>query len=362
MTRVFLLGARGGGGEEVFVRDLAASPPPGVTYSLAIEHHESVSGAGAVLAEEVAFNRLVHPFLWPLPGLRSYRISSEVDLVHVHNHPSRLRMREPRPVVYSVGGSTYAHYLERYLGWEPERVDARYRRARRIYRSLGIHSELATHEWVDAVVVFSQYAAGYLRRFGVPEGKIHVIPPGFEMPEPRRRDGRDGPFTFLLVGRDPLRKGADLAVEAVRLLRGEGRRVKLVLVGDAAYPSWSGDGVEGFPPVPRDVLFRDFYGRADAVLVPSRAEGYGFAAVEGMGAGLPVVATRRDALPEIVGEEGILVEPEAGELARAMDALAGDPAGAAERGARLRTRFEAVFTRRGAREALGRLYAELLSP
>lgn len=359
MTRVFLLGARGGGGEEVFVRDLAASPPADVAYTLALDHHESVPGARARTLEEVAFNRLVHPFLWPLPGLRSYSLDPDVDLVHVHNHPTRLRMREPRPVVYSVGGSTYAHYLETYLGWAPCRVDARYGRARRVYRALGIRSELASHEWVDAVVVFSRYAADYLRRFGVPEGKIHVIPPGFDIPTPPRREDGDRPFTFLLVGRDPERKGADLAVEAVRRLRAQGRAASLVLVGDPTYPSWTGDGVEGFAPVPRETLFRDFYARADAVLVPSRAEGYGFAAVEGMGAGLPVIAALRDALPEIVGEDGILVEPEASALARAMEGLVGDPSGARERGGRLRARFEAVFTRTMARAALGHLYAEL---
>ena len=211
MTRVFLLGARGGGGEEVFVRDLASSPPSGVSYALALDHHESVPGARARPAEEILFNRVVHPFLWPLPGLRSYDVAREVDLVHVHNHPTRLRCAPACPVVYSVGGSGYPHYMETYLGWSSERVRARYRRARTIYRRLGIRSEIATPEWVDAVVVFSGYAADRLAAFSVPHDKIHVIPPGFEVPPPVRTR-REGSFTFLLVGREPLRKGADLAV------------------------------------------------------------------------------------------------------------------------------------------------------
>ncbi|HSW30851.1 MAG TPA: glycosyltransferase family 4 protein [Longimicrobiales bacterium] len=359
MTRVFLLGAPGGGGEEVFVRDLAASPPPGVEYSLALQHHESVPLARARTAEEVLFNRVVQPFLWPLLGLRSYEVSSEVDLIHVHNYPTRLRMPEPRPVVYSVGGSGYPHYLETYLGWSEERVRARYHRARSIYKKLGIRSELATHEWVDGVVVFSTYAADRLAAFCVPRAKIHVIPPGFEVP-PSVRTAHEGPFTFVLVGREPLRKGADLAVEAIRSLRAQGLAVRLRLVGDAEYSGWTADGIEGYGTVPRDALFSDFYDRADAVLVPSRAEGYGFAAVEAMGMGLPVIVSRRDALPEIVGDAAMVVEPEARALADAMAALATDPSGAQELGVRARGRFQACFTRTKARAALGSLYRTLL--
>ena len=266
MTRVFLLGARGGGGEEVFVRDLAASPPPAVEYTLALDHHESVPGARARTVLEVLFNRLVHPFLWPLPGLRAYDVAREMDLIHVHNYPTHLRLQGPRPVVYSVGGSGYPHYLETYLGWSDERVRARYRRARRIYTRLGIRSEIATPEWVDAIVVFSEYAADYLAGFSVPRAKIHVIPPGFDVPPPSPRSG-EGPFTFLLVGRDPLRKGADLAVAATRSLRARGSDVRLRLVGDVEYPAWTGEGIEGHGPVARDALFRDFYGRVDAVLL-----------------------------------------------------------------------------------------------
>jgi glycosyltransferase involved in cell wall biosynthesis len=112
--------------------------------------------------------------------------------------------------------------------------------------------------------------------------------------------------------------------------------------------------------VPRDVLFRDFYGQADAALVPSRAEGYGFAAVEAMGMGLPVIVARRDALPEIVGDAGLVAEPEARPLADAMASLATDPDGARALGTRARERFGARFTRARARSALGALYRTLL--
>ena len=359
MIRAFLLGARGGGGEEVYVRSLADSPPEGVRYATALDAHASVDGARASRVREVLFNRLVHPFLWPLPGLRAYDIGPEVDLVHVHNFPTWLRLSDAQPVVYSVGGSTYAHYLETYLGWSRERVLARYARARRIYLRLGIRSELATPERIDAVVVFSRFAAELLERLGVGGDHVHVIPPGFAIGRPPSR-GDDRPFTFLLVGRDPHRKGVDLALAALAALRARGRDVRLHLVGDSSYPAVRAEGVRGWGRVGRERV-EELYLRADAVLVPSRAEGYGFAAVEAMGHGLAVIASRRDALPEILGDAGRLIEPDSVDaLAEAMDDLARDRDGARTLGARARGRFEERYTRERARARLGALYRTLL--
>lgn len=185
--RAFLLGGQGGGGEEVFLRGLAEAPPPGVGYSMVLDPHASVPGARALRGRAALFNRVVHPALWPLPGLRAYRVRG-FDLMHVHNFPSWLDVPRGCPVVLSLGGSTYGHYLETYLGWSPERVAARFRRARAIYGALGIRSEL-TPARVDAVVVFSDFAATRLHALGVPADKVVVIPPGFDVPPPRR-DGR----------------------------------------------------------------------------------------------------------------------------------------------------------------------------
>jgi glycosyltransferase involved in cell wall biosynthesis len=52
---------------------------------------------------------------------------------------------------------------------------------------------------------------------------------------------------------------------------------------------------------------------------PSHSEGFGFAVTEAMSCGTPVVASRATSLPEIVGEGGILVDPNSPEdIARAM--------------------------------------------
>ncbi|MFL5347305.1 MAG: glycosyltransferase family 4 protein [Hyalangium sp.] len=53
-----------------------------------------------------------------------------------------------------------------------------------------------------------------------------------------------------------------------------------------------------------------FYGAAEALLLPSRYEGFGLPALEAMAAGCPVIASNVSALPEVTGEAAILVPPD----------------------------------------------------
>ena len=65
---------------------------------------------------------------------------------------------------------------------------------------------------------------------------------------------------------------------------------------------------------------------AALVVVPSTYEGFGLPALEAMTAGVPVVAAARGALPEIVGDAGLLVEPTGPALADGILAALSDPA------------------------------------
>jgi glycosyltransferase involved in cell wall biosynthesis len=355
----------GGGGEEVFVRDLASHPPRGVVYTLALRHHESVPGARARRVVETAFNQLVQPWLWPLSGLRAYRVENErFDLVHVHNHIHHISSKRRLPVVMSLGGGSYYHYVLDYLGWPKPRVDALYARARAVLRPLRLTNEFVTWQRLSGIFVRSAFSRSFLLAQGVPGNLVEVIPPGFDTPPLPARPEGPRPFRFLFVGRDPQRKGADVAIAAVRRLRAKGLDLTLMLVGDPSLRTLRpADGFEVHAWSSRERLYSEFYPAADCLLLPSRVEGFGLAPIEAMSFALPVIATRYGAFPETIdeGRTGLLVAPgDVDALAAAMEGLCRDVPAAQAMGAAGRRRFLAEYTRERFSERLGAFYRRAL--
>lgn len=69
------------------------------------------------------------------------------------------------------------------------------------------------------------------------------------------------------------------------------------------------------------------YSGAAMFILPSVYEGFGLPLAEAMACGSPVIAARAAAMPEVIGDAGILVDPDSvGELAAAMVRLATDRA------------------------------------
>ena len=54
---------------------------------------------------------------------------------------------------------------------------------------------------------------------------------------------------------------------------------------------------------------RAIYEGARLLVLPSWHEGFGLPALEAMALGVPVVASNRGALPEVVGDAGLMVAP-----------------------------------------------------
>jgi glycosyltransferase involved in cell wall biosynthesis len=75
-----------------------------------------------------------------------------------------------------------------------------------------------------------------------------------------------------------------------------------------------------------DADLPSLYSAAEVTAVPSLIEGFGLPALESMACGTPVVASRAGALPEVVGDAGLLVDPGQTEaLAEAIIRVVGDP-------------------------------------
>ncbi len=176
------------------------------------------------------------------------------------------------------------------------------------------------------------------------------------------------PLVVAVSRHDP-RKGVDILLRALGQLRAAGGRFRACLVGGGplldshrrlARELGLGQcvAIEGFVPDP------DPYLRwADVFVLPSIQEGSGsLSLIEALQAGLPIVASNCDGIPEDVvdGDSALLVPPaDVSQLADALARTVTDTRLRRRLGRRARDRFEARFSADAFTEALRGLYAEL---
>jgi glycosyltransferase involved in cell wall biosynthesis len=155
--------------------------------------------------------------------------------------------------------------------------------------------------------------------YGLAPDRLRVIPGGYD----QSRFHCDGPAEppsglpyVLYVGNILPHKNLARLVEAFSLVcrcvparlvvAGAGRRSHAAALAGLA--SRLGVGVEWKRYVPSGAL-PELYRGAQVVVLPSLAEGFGLTALEAMASGTPVVASNTSALPEVVGDAGLLVNP-----------------------------------------------------
>jgi glycosyltransferase involved in cell wall biosynthesis len=192
--------------------------------------------------------------------------------------------------------------------------------------ALSAHQPLV-FESVDRFIAPSGYAAGQLAKLGVPDDRLATLPHYIPAPEFAESSRADRGEFALGFGRLAGEKGFDCAIDAAAIagvplkIAGDGPdRVELQqrIERDQA-------PVELLGRIPGDRL-RDLIRRAAMVVVPSRGnETFGFAALEAMACGVPVVATESGALPELAGPENCVRRSDALALASRMEDLWGDP-------------------------------------
>lgn len=138
-------------------------------------------------------------------------------------------------------------------------------------------------------------------------------------------------FTVLCVCRLFPRKRVEVLLGAAARLRG---KVRVRIVGDgpeerrlhALHRKLDLDGtVEWLGYIPPERLAAE-YRSADVFCLPSEQEGFGIVLLEAMAAGLPVVASRAAAVPEVAAGQVLLPPRDEEALARAIERLRNDPA------------------------------------
>jgi glycosyltransferase involved in cell wall biosynthesis len=316
--------------------------------------------AGEFLAAGVPVARA--PLAAPWTADRVLR-AARPDLVHAHLFKAelvgnRLARRAGLPLVVTK------HNEDPYLLRSPWRGLGR-RIAARAARVVAIS---------PAVERFAKEA------LGLPADRLRRIPYGLAPRPAAVGSGAAFRAAFGIPAGAPLavaparltrQKGLDLLVEAARSVRARVPGARVVLLGRGEEETALRDlvrarGLEGtvifagFLPDPAPALVA-----ADVVVLPSRWEGFGLAALEAMAAGRPVVAAAAGGLPGVLGDAGTLFPPGDGKaLAEALVAALSPEAVAAARsgasGERGRRRAREEFSLDRAADAHESLYAEVL--
>jgi glycosyltransferase involved in cell wall biosynthesis len=210
---------------------------------------------------------------------------------------------------------------------------------------------------VDGVIAISRSVVSCLAEAGVNPRSIRLIYSGID-PVPFRglvsdEQSANDPTVIAMLAVLEERKGHRFLLDAARLLKDRGRRIQYVFAGGGSQKARLQTIVEALG-LEEEVSFvgfvRDvpkFLSSIDVLVLPSLYEGLGVAALEGMAAGKPVVATRVGGLAESIvdGETGFLVPPRDGvALADVIERLVADPTMARAMGRKGAARVLSNFT------------------
>jgi glycosyltransferase involved in cell wall biosynthesis len=216
-----------------------------------------------------------------------------------------------------------------------------------------------------------------VERLGVSEERVYCCPPGAPVWNTLGRSPHvpsDG--YVLLLGTLEARKNVGVILDAFGRLVQAGTAPKLVLAGSATADASQWLARASQPPLASRVQYvgyvtderrEELFAGARALVLPSLDEGFGLTALEAMSAGVPLIASNRGSLPEVVGSGGLLLEPHDVESwASAIDRVTHDQAWARElacaglerskaftwerTAARLAQAYQDAVTRRGSRQ------------
>jgi glycosyltransferase involved in cell wall biosynthesis len=147
---------------------------------------------------------------------------------------------------------------------------------------------------------------------GVNRGQFHPVSET-DQAEFRRREGLGRPY-LLFVGTPGPGKNLSRLLQAWQRLARQFPDVELLIAGregpvTKSGPSFSPAGRLRWMGAVAEGDLAALYAAAEALILPSFAEGFGLPALEAMACGLPVIAAEAGALPEVVGDAGVLVDP-----------------------------------------------------
>jgi glycosyltransferase involved in cell wall biosynthesis len=229
-----------------------------------------------------------------------------------------------------------------------------------------------TMRQVDQYICYTKKAKECVLAEGVNESKIVVIPLGVDLQKFRPAVHSNKKCTILFVGRLEKEKGILDVYEAFKQLTKSEKNSLLRIVGRGPLEGklrkmTKNDGLENYITIEQKAYSEMpmVYAQADTLCVPSKKtqtweEQLGMVFIEAMASGLPIVSYSTGAIPEVVGEAGILLKDGDIEgLGQSFKRLTEDTQMRVKLGTMGRERAEKMFDCEKTRERIYKLYKEM---
>ncbi len=241
---------------------------------------------------------------------------------------------------------------------------------RRWYSFIDMQKRVSRH--MNRVVTVSEASMNDIRKvFPIRKKRIKVVPNGINTDHFRPLPGVKREKNRLLVtnSADTPLKGLYHLLKAIYEVRKARPDIQLTVIGTPKKNGGIvklvrdlqiGDIVEFTGRLDDDAFVRQF-SRASIAVVPSVYEGFGLPAGEAMACGVPVISTTGGALPEVVGDAGVLVPPANPEaLKEAILDLLAHPKKSEALGQAGYERVHRLFTWKNAAEKTAEVYREAI--
>jgi glycosyltransferase involved in cell wall biosynthesis len=229
---------------------------------------------------------------------------------------------------------------------------------------------LRRYHHARAIAVDSEFSRRELLSvLNVPEERVHVVYPGVAQDFCRLQRAPQSDPIVLVPGTVERRKNLEVLVRALASLPGD---VRIVSVGPPtpyreecralAKELRVDDRLEFRGYVEREELLR-LYASCTLVAVPSRYEGFGYAAAQALCAGTPLVVSDAASLPEVAGGDApVAMAGDHGEWVREIARIVANPQEAQSRAGERRPDAIARFSWESSARAMIAVYETALQP
>lgn len=235
-----------------------------------------------------------------------------------------------------------------------------------------INMQLKVAQNFSHIITVSEFTKKDIaKEFSLDENKFRVVHNGInnEFFYPKQNGPRPENSLIVTNSADTPLKGLNFLLEAVAEIRKK-QPIKLTVIGQPKKDGIIENLVAKLGV--RDIVhftgrieneeFADYYAQSTIAVVPSLYEGFGIPAAEAMASGVPLISTSGGALPEVVGDAGMIVPPaDAKALAGAITYLLNAPDERKKYAQAGLHRVNSVFSWKKAAEEVVEVYREAMN-